>query len=74
MSATVVGKDGWLADAAATAFVVAGLSAWSELARALDIKMVLLTDASGQIYATPEMLERVELMGDRQAIILSAEN
>lgn len=73
MSATVVGKDGWLADAAATAFVVAGLSAWSELARALDIKMVLLTDASGQIYATPEMLERVELTGDRQAIILSHE-
>jgi hypothetical protein len=36
--------------------------------------MVLLTDASGQIYATPEMLERVELTGGRQAIVLSADN
>jgi len=71
MSATVVGKEGWLADAAATAFVVAGLSAWSELARALDLKMVLLTDESGKIYATPEMLERVQLTDDRHAIVLS---
>ncbi len=73
MSATVVARDGWLADAAATAFVVAGLSAWSDLAQSLGIRMLLLTDASGQVYATPEMLERVQLTGDHPAIILSSE-
>jgi thiamine biosynthesis lipoprotein len=71
LSATVITTEGWLGDAAATAFVVAGLSEWAELAQSSGIKMLLLTDENGQIYATPEMLERVQLTGDREAKVLS---
>jgi len=61
MSATVVANEGWLADAAATALVVAGLSEWNEVTDAMELDLVLIVDEAGQIHATPAMLDRLLL-------------
>ena len=58
-AATVIGQVGWKADAAATAFVVAGLEDWAEVARGFGMDQVLLADANGGLHATPAMLERL---------------
>jgi len=60
-SATVITGQGWLADASATALIVAGPGEWGEVARSLDLDMVLLVDESGKAYMTPKMAERIEL-------------
>lgn len=70
MSVTVVAEEGWLADAAATAIIVAGISGWSEVATELDVNQVLITDEQGRIYATQEMLARMEFSADVQATLL----
>lgn len=70
MSATVIAAQGMLADAAATALVVAGLAGWQEVARPLGLDAVLLTDEEGRIYATPAMLERLELADGLEATVL----
>lgn len=61
MSATVIATDGMLADAAATALVVAGIADWREVANSLGLDAVLLTDEEGRIYATDAMRERLKL-------------
>jgi thiamine biosynthesis lipoprotein len=58
-SVTIVSREGWMADAAATALIVAGLDDWPEVARSLGLDQVLLVDDSGRVYLTPEMNQRV---------------
>jgi len=70
MSATVIADAGWRADAAATAIIVAGLVGWSEIAREMELDKVLITIESGQIYATPAMLERLELNPGMKPLML----
>lgn len=70
MSATVVAGEGMLADAAATALVVAGFPEWRKVAGPLGIDAVLLTDGQGRISATPAMLERLSLSAGLQAEII----
>jgi thiamine biosynthesis lipoprotein len=59
-SATVLADRGSLADAAATALIVAGLDGWEAVARSLGLSKVLVVDAAGRVYLTPEMVGRVE--------------
>jgi len=61
-SVTVIAGDGLLADAAATALIVAGPAEWSEVARSMDLTEVLVVDADGRVYQTPAMAERVALV------------
>lgn len=61
MSATLITDSGWKADAAATALIVAGIEHWPEVAIAMQIKKVLVTDENGQVYVTPEMKKRLKL-------------
>ena len=63
-SATVVSTEGTLADAAATALLVAGPVLWPQTARAMGLDMVLLIDYEGQVFLTPEMDRRVDWVGD----------
>lgn len=58
-SVTLITDDGLLADAAATALVVAGLDAWADVARALDLDKVAVVDETGTIYLTPRMQQRI---------------
>lgn len=63
-SVTVIHDDPALADAAATALLVAGPQAWPELARELDLEHVLAVASDNTITATAAMAERLELDDD----------
>jgi len=63
-SATVITDQGSLADAAATALIVAGIDGWPEVARSLGLEQVLIVDEAGQVYLTPAMADRVEFSTD----------
>ena len=69
-SVTVISGEGMVADAAATALVVAGLAGWPAVAVALDLKEVLVVDESGMVYLTPEMEQRIEFSGDVERVIV----
>jgi thiamine biosynthesis lipoprotein len=61
-SVTVITREGWLADAAATALIVAGLDDWVEVARSLGLDQVLLVDETGKAYLTEKMNQRMEFV------------
>lgn len=63
-SVTVVAHQGWFADAAATALMVAGPGEWVDLAAGLGLDSVLVIDDSGQVFATPAMAEVLEWPDD----------
>jgi thiamine biosynthesis lipoprotein len=59
-SATVISKDGGLADAAATALSVAGPQRWREIASSMGLNEVMLVDESGNVHLSPAMQKRIE--------------
>lgn len=59
VSATVISGNGILADAAATAIVVAG-NAWPSVAQKLNIKQALVIDDQHRCFTTSKMLSRLE--------------
>jgi len=58
-SVTVIHRDPVLADAAATALVVAGSDEFDETCAALNIKWAILIDAGGETRLTADMAKRV---------------
>jgi thiamine biosynthesis lipoprotein len=58
-SATVISKDGGLADAAATALSVAGPQGWRRVAARMGLTEVMLVDDKGVVYLTPAMQKRI---------------
>jgi len=71
-SVTVITDEGLPADATATALVVAGLSGWPELARALNLDQVAVVDEGGTVYLTPEMEQRIQFSGEVERVIVEA--
>lgn len=69
-SVTVIADEGLLADAAATALVVAGLDAWPRVARALQIEQVMVIDGSGTVFLTPAMARRVRFTEDVEPVMV----
>lgn len=69
-SVTVISDEGLLADAAATALVVAGLDQWVEVARALDLEQVAVVDEFGTVYMTSKMEQRLELSDDVNSVVI----
>ncbi len=69
-SVTVITDEGILADAAATALLVAGLEGWPEVARALDLHQIAVVDENGTVYMTPEMEKRLQFTGDVERVIV----
>jgi thiamine biosynthesis lipoprotein len=69
-SATVITDEGIVADAAATALVVAGLDGWPQVARALDLQQVAVVDEKGTVYLTPAMDQRLQFTGDVKRVIV----
>ena len=72
-SVTLITREGILADAAATALVVAGLEGWPEVARALDLKQIAVVDENGTVYLTPEMENRLQFTGDVERVIVDTQ-
>ncbi|MFE8035119.1 FAD:protein FMN transferase [Thiohalocapsa marina] len=71
-SATVlVDGSAAVADAAATALMVAGLSRWTEVAGRLGIRHALLVDDAGTIHMTPAMAERIALLDDEADVAIA---
>ena len=71
-SVTVVTAEALLADAAATALVVAGLEDWPEVAQALGISQVMVIDEAGVVYLTKDMAQRVQFSEDVEQVIIDA--
>ena len=61
LSATVVHRDAGLADAAATALLVAGPSRWQAVAARMGLQQVLVVHASGEAQATPALAARLDM-------------
>jgi len=68
-SVTVLAKDAGLADAASTALFIAGPEHWQKIARQLNLHYVMLIAADNTIYLSPDMSQRIELLGDNKVII-----
>jgi thiamine biosynthesis lipoprotein len=72
VSASVIGHDGALCDAAATALSVAGPEDWYRVAKRMGVKFALLVDAEGTVYANPAMARRVTFEnGEPKKLVLS---
>lgn len=56
---TVLHQNSGLADVAATALFVAGPDHWFEIAKKLQLKLVMFIDENGKIQVTPEMMQRI---------------
>lgn len=72
-SCTVISQDGTLADAAATALVIAGRDDWHRLAVKMGIKYVMLVGEDGTVYMNPAMAARVQFGETAPPIVLSQE-
>lgn len=59
-AATVVTQEGLVADAVATALLVAGPERWPDIARSMNISQALVITDDGQIQVTPTMNQRLE--------------
>ncbi|CCQ72919.1 FAD:protein FMN transferase [Magnetospira sp. QH-2] len=74
VSASVLHRDGGLADAAATALSVAGPPGWEKVAEAMGLDHVLLVDDNGTVYATPAMIKRVTFEpGEAKRMVVSGQ-
>jgi thiamine biosynthesis lipoprotein len=60
LSVTVVHADGVLADAAATALLVAGPQRWPELAQRMGVDQVLVVDEAGQASLSAALAPRLQ--------------
>jgi thiamine biosynthesis lipoprotein len=70
-SATVISKDGGLADAAATALSVAGPKEWQRISQQMGLTQVMLVDEKGRVHITPQMRERIELQKEVDEVLVS---
>jgi thiamine biosynthesis lipoprotein len=70
-SATVISKDGGLADAAATALSVAGPEGWQKIAAQMGLSQVMLVDETGTVYLTPAMERRITLEQKVTKVVVS---
>ena len=57
---TVIHRDPGLADAAATALLIAKPDEWQETARSLGVEQVLLLDTNGKLHCTAAMAKRIQ--------------
>ena len=73
-SVTVITDEGILADAVATALVVAGLDGWPDLARALNLTEIAVVDENGTVFMTPAMDKRLQFSDDVERVIVDIES
>jgi thiamine biosynthesis lipoprotein len=71
VSATVISKNGGLADAAATALSVAGPAHWHKIATQMGLAEVMLVDENGEVHLSPAMGERIEFQQPIERVIES---
>lgn len=67
-SATVIHTEAALADAAATALLVAGPDGWKAVARDLGLALVMVVGEDGSVRMTPQMAKRLHFEQDGHRI------
>lgn len=72
VSATVIHDDGAVADAAATALVLAGVADWQRIAAQMGVALAMLVDEHGTVHMAPAMVERVHFTGEPPPVQLGA--
>ena len=71
-SVTVIHHNAAVADAAATALLVAGPARWHKIAKKLGIRYVMLIEEDGTMHMNPKMAERIKLKdAPKSSIVLS---
>lgn len=70
-SVTVLHENAATADAAATALFIAGPEQWVEIAKAMNIKYVLLIDENGKLHISSAMKKRIKLEQAREIVELA---
>lgn len=70
VSVTVIGTNGALADAAATALSVAGVEDWHRIARRMGVKYAAVVDDQGRVFVNPEMRARLTFDPARKLTII----
>ena len=63
-SATVIDAEAVVADAAATALMVAGVNNWRTVAKAMGVKSAMLVDDTGRVYMDPATAKRIHFEVD----------
>lgn len=71
-SVTVIHESGAVADAAATALVVAGVEDWHRIAQQMGIRMAMVVEDSGVVHLNPKMRSRLIFEGSEPSLQLSA--
>lgn len=69
VSATVVTRNGALADAAATALSVAGPEDWHRIAKRMGVKFAVLVDDQGTVHLNPAMRRRLTFKPGRDVTV-----
>jgi len=72
-SATAIHPQGTVADAAATALLVAGPKDWQDVSRKLGIHQAMLVASDGMVYLTPDMAARLHWEIDPKPRIIMSE-
>ncbi|MGD8931668.1 MAG: FAD:protein FMN transferase [Chromatiales bacterium] len=70
-SATVISRQGGLADAAATALSVVGPETWQRIAAQMAVDQVMLVDESGRVYLSPVMQSRIRFEVEPGEVVVS---
>jgi thiamine biosynthesis lipoprotein len=72
-SVTVIDRNGALADVAATALMIAGPSAWQQIAKKMGIHYVMLIDKAGTVTMNSAMAKRVRFQPPKQPTTVISE-
>jgi len=64
-SATVIDGNAGLADAAATALVIAGMKQWPAIARGMGVHQAMVIDYEGNVQLSEAMMERARFVGPK---------
>ena len=71
-SASVIHENGALADAAATALIVAGPQQWEKVVETMGLKFAMIVDTEGGVFITPAMKARVTFETDKELVLFVA--
>lgn len=70
VGATVIAENGALADAAATALMVAPMTDWMKLKQSMGLKHILVVARDGTLYCDPQLAQRLNLLTNKTLQIL----
>ena len=70
-SVTVIHPDPTIADAAATALLIAGPNEWHKIAKKMGIKYVALLDDEGTLHLNPAMKKRLTIIKRKMKVKIS---